>query len=74
VAISTLALLPVAIRVVWITIQRSRSKSASTSEYVFFHTQLGQYVGCLMMAMLSNTLAGLLGIAWVAMRGIEDGA
>jgi len=74
VALANLALIPVGIRVAWLAARRPWSRSYSgPSEYVFFHTQLGQYVTSFIIAMLFNTIAGLLGFPWMFMRRIQDG-
>ncbi|KAF8150756.1 hypothetical protein B0H34DRAFT_824442 [Crassisporium funariophilum] len=72
--LSTLALVSVALRIIWLAIQRYwLHPSTESQEYVFFHTQLGQYAACLLIAMIFNTVAGIIGIPWLFQRGITEG-
>ncbi|KAG2017824.1 hypothetical protein CC2G_007299 [Coprinopsis cinerea AmutBmut pab1-1] len=70
-----LALVSVALRILWLAVQcfvlRNRIKP---QEYVFFHTQLGNYAACLLIGMLFNTLAGIVAVPWLMRRGITEGA
>ncbi|KAJ3516138.1 hypothetical protein NLJ89_g1317 [Agrocybe chaxingu] len=72
--LSTLALVSVALRVIWLAIQRYWFKRIEKpQEYVFFDTQLGQYAACLIIAMMFNTIAGIIGMPWLFMRGVTEG-
>ncbi|KAJ2916631.1 hypothetical protein MD484_g3819, partial [Candolleomyces efflorescens] len=70
----TLALLSVALRLIWLAI---RSRMAGAEEkphvYMFFQTQLGNYALCLLLAMTCNTFAGILALPWLIARGITIG-
>ena len=71
----TLALLSVALRIIWLAI---RSRMAGDEEkphvYMFFQTQLGNYAVCLLLSMTFNTFAGILALPWLIARGITIGA
>lgn len=69
---STIALVSVLVRVSWLAIQRCR-KSEEVRECVFFNTQLGRYAACLIIAMVFNAIAGILGLRWFISRGITEG-
>ncbi|TFK40233.1 hypothetical protein BDQ12DRAFT_488623 [Crucibulum laeve] len=71
--LSAFALLSVVLRIIWLGIQRHWTR-AEPQEYVFFHTQLGHYAACLLIANLFNSTAGLVGITWVVNRGITEGS
>jgi len=70
------ALLSVAVRVAWlavISLLTGNSARTSPREYVFFQTQLGIYSICLLTANLLNSVAGVIGIAWLKGNGITEG-
>jgi len=72
--LSTVALISVALRVIWLAIRHFWLKSSGESqESVFFHTQLGQYAACLIISMIFNTFAGIIGIGWLVKGGITEG-
>ena len=72
--LSTLALLSVAIRAVWLLIRRHPFLTASEKrEHTFLNTHFGQYGTCLLLAMTLSTTSGIIGISWLAQRGITDG-
>jgi hypothetical protein len=70
--LSAMALISVILRVFWLAIQRCRN-AFEVREYVFFNTQLGQYAACLIIAMIFNAIAGILGLRWTLNRGITEG-
>lgn len=43
-------------------------------ECVFFQTQLGNYAACLIIGMMFNSLAGVIGMQWLWERRITEGA
>jgi len=74
--LSTLALVSVAVRVIWLAVHRLLERNhaePSPREYVFFHTQLGHYAACLLIANLCIGTAGLMGIPWLVHKGITEG-
>jgi hypothetical protein len=73
--LSTLALVSVAIRAVWLLIRRHPLLNASEKrEHIFFlNTHFGQYGTCLLLAMTLSNTGGLIGIFWLAQRGITEG-
>lgn len=72
--LSTLALLSVAIRAVWLLIRRHPFLTASEKrEHTFLNTHFGQYGTCLLLAMTLSTASGIIGISWLAQRGITEG-
>ncbi|TFK27154.1 hypothetical protein FA15DRAFT_666648 [Coprinopsis marcescibilis] len=71
----TVALVSVAARVSWLAIRSFVLRNSSKpQEYVFFNTQLGNYAGCLLIAMTVNTVAGMMSLPWLINRGITEGA
>lgn len=74
--ISTLALLSVAGRVLYLAIQRLLSSEPlpTPRAFVFFGSQLGYYAACLLLANFINCIAGLLGLPWLLNRGITEGS
>ena len=72
--LSMLAFVLVAIRAVWLLIQRHPFLTASEKrEHTFLNTQFGQYGICLLLAMTLSTTSGIIGIFWLAQRGITEG-
>jgi len=72
--LSTLALVSVAIRAVWLLIRRHPFLTASEKrEHTFLNTHIGQYGTCLLLAMTLSTTSGIIGISWLAQRGITEG-
>ncbi|KIM40010.1 hypothetical protein M413DRAFT_189985 [Hebeloma cylindrosporum] len=72
--LATVALVSVVLRVSWLAIRRTFFKSCTDArECVFFHTQLGHYAACLIIALMSNAVAGIIGIQWYFQGGIVDG-
>lgn len=71
--LSTLGLVSVALRITWLLIRRHLLPTPEGEDCVFFNTQLGQYVACLLIAMMFSTSAGIIGMAWAAQRGITQG-
>ncbi|KAG6909959.1 hypothetical protein DXG01_014228 [Tephrocybe rancida] len=73
--LSSIALVSVAVRVVWLAIiQRISPGSAKPKEYVFFNTQLGYYAACLLIGNLFTDVSGLIGLRWVMDKGITEGS
>jgi len=70
-ALSALAVASVAVRVIWLAI-RPRSGAAKPREYVFFHSQLGQYAACLLVANFFCAIAGLITLKWNIQGGINQ--
>ncbi|KAF9036172.1 hypothetical protein BJ165DRAFT_619287 [Panaeolus papilionaceus] len=71
--LSTIALVSVAIRIIYLAVQMAFGENrAQPQEYVFFNTQLGQYAACLLVAMIFNTAAGVIGFPWLLQRGITE--
>jgi len=68
----TLALLSVAFRICWLAVLH-RNATEKPREYAFFRTQLGNYAGCLLVAMTFNCGAGILALPWLLRRGISLG-
>jgi len=72
--LSTLALLSVAIRAVWLLIRRHPFLTASEKrEHTFLNTHFGRYGTCLLLAMTLSTASGIIGISWLSQRGITEG-
>lgn len=72
--LSTLALVSVAIRAVWLLIRRHPFLTASEKrELIFINTHFGQYGICLLLAMTLSATSGIIGISWLAQRGITEG-
>ncbi|KAF8907347.1 hypothetical protein CPB84DRAFT_1844044 [Gymnopilus junonius] len=70
--LSAIALASVICRVSWMAIQRC-SKPDEIRECVFFNTQLGHYAACLIIALVFNAIAGILGLRWTVEHGITEG-
>lgn len=63
-----------AIRIIYLAVQMAFGENrAQPQEYVFFNTQLGQYAACLLVAMIFNTAAGVIGFPWLLQKGITEG-
>ncbi|KAJ7454775.1 hypothetical protein FB451DRAFT_1279324 [Mycena latifolia] len=73
--LSTLALLTVAFRVIWLAIARLMSSSGDSQsrEYVFFNTVLGNYAACLLIANIITGAAGIMGLNPLLKGGIQEG-
>ncbi|KAK7032853.1 hypothetical protein R3P38DRAFT_2919289 [Favolaschia claudopus] len=73
--LSTLALLSVALRVIYLAARRffSSSSDAESREYVFFNTVLGNYAACLLMSNVVNSVAGIMGLHQLLSGGIQEG-
>ncbi|KAG6817166.1 hypothetical protein H0H87_012127 [Tephrocybe sp. NHM501043] len=72
--ISSVALVSVACRVIWLAIIQNMSPEATKpKEYVFFNTQLGYYAACLLIGNLFTDISGLIGLRWVMDKGITPG-
>lgn len=73
--LSTFALVSIAIRAVWLLIRRHLSlTSPQKREHIFFfNTHFGRYGACLLLAMTLSSISGMIGIIWLAQRGITDG-
>jgi len=72
--LSTLALVSVAIRAIWLLIGRHPFLTASEKrEHTFLNTHFGQYGTCLLLAMTLSTASGIIGISWLSQRGITEG-
>ncbi|KAF9561964.1 hypothetical protein CPC08DRAFT_399176 [Agrocybe pediades] len=71
--ISVVAIASVIMRITWMAIRRCMQDKAESQECVFFNTQLGRYAACLVIAMVFNSIAGIIGLQWVVSRGITDG-
>ncbi|KAF5359541.1 hypothetical protein D9756_003319 [Leucocoprinus leucothites] len=73
--LSAVALLSVALRVIWLAIRKLwRSDELESQEYIFFRTQLGNYAACLLLGNMMNSAAGLMGLPWLVEKGITDGS
>ncbi|KAJ7914930.1 hypothetical protein B0H13DRAFT_2001699 [Mycena leptocephala] len=74
--LSALALLSVALRVIWLALRRyfSDSSDAQSSEYVFFNTVLGNYAACLLISNIINSIAGVMGLKQLMSGGIQEGS
>ena len=73
--LSTLALFTIIVRVVWLAVLRFYKQNISqTKEYVFFHTQLGYYAACLLVANMFSSAAGVMGVPYLVQRYIQQGA
>ncbi|KIY66534.1 hypothetical protein CYLTODRAFT_455276 [Cylindrobasidium torrendii FP15055 ss-10] len=71
--LSTAALLSIVARVVWLACLRLYNRNITkTREYVFFQTQLGYYAACLLMANMSTSTAGLMGLPFLAQRAVVE--
>ncbi|KAF8968025.1 hypothetical protein BDZ97DRAFT_448138 [Flammula alnicola] len=73
--LSTIALISVILRTTWLAIRRRWCKSLSdeAQESVFFHTQLGNYASCLIIALMFTTISGIIGFQWLFHRGVSEG-
>lgn len=72
--LSSVALLSVALRVLWLAIRKLWKVDAFESqEYIFFQTQLGNYAACLLVGDMMSSTAGLMGLPWLLQKGITDG-
>ena len=72
--LSTLALVSVAIRAVWLLTRRHPFLTASERrEHTFLNTHIGRYGTCLLFAMTLSTTSGIIGMSWLAQRGITEG-
>ncbi|KAF9046848.1 hypothetical protein BDZ89DRAFT_1127304 [Hymenopellis radicata] len=73
--LATLALFSITVRVIWLAILRLYKRNITqTREYVFFHTQLGYYAACLLIANMFSSAAGLMGLPYLFKRGITEDA
>lgn len=72
--LSTVALASIALRVIWLAVLHMFNRSkVQPRECVFFHTQLGNYAACLLIADGLNGLAGMIGVSQLVHRGIAEG-
>lgn len=72
--LSVLALVSVAVRVIWLFArQKLFPESAKPQEHVFFNTQLGYYATCLLVANAFVDVAGMIGLRWLLDKGITEG-
>ncbi|KAF5367164.1 hypothetical protein D9758_004004 [Tetrapyrgos nigripes] len=69
--LSTLALSCIFIRVLCLAGLRLLGHDVAPS---FFNTQLGYYAACLLIANMINGVAGLMGLPWLAHKGITENA
>jgi hypothetical protein len=74
--LSALALLSVALRVIFLALRRffSSSPNADSREYVFFNTVLGNYAACLLISNIINSIAGIMGLKQLLNGGIQEGS
>lgn len=72
--LSTLALLSVAFRIIWLAFHPLCRFDAQKPEYIFFNSQLGRYAVCLLLANLFAEVSGLIGMHWLSQRGITNGS
>lgn len=76
-ALAILCTLAIVSVIVWIAtlglLKKTKGSSASSSTCLFFNTQLGNYCACLLVAMMVNSAAGMLGVPWVISKGITEG-
>lgn len=72
--LSAVALVSVALRVVWFAIRKLwRPDALESQESTFFRTQLGNYAACLLFGDAMTSTAGLMGFPWMLQKGITDG-
>lgn len=71
--LSVIALTSVILRIAWMALRRCMQNKAESQECVFFNTQLGRYAACLVLAMVFNSVAGIIGLQWFVSRGITEG-
>ncbi|KAJ6466616.1 hypothetical protein C8R47DRAFT_1234958 [Mycena vitilis] len=73
--LSALALLSVALRVIWLALRRlfSGASDSQSREYVFFNTVLGNYAACLLISNIINSIAGVMGLRQLMNGGIQEG-
>ncbi|KAJ7242799.1 hypothetical protein B0H12DRAFT_1236673 [Mycena haematopus] len=73
--LSALALLSVALRVIFLAVRRffSSLPERDSREYVFFNTVLGNYAVCLLISNIINSIAGIMGLDQLMHRGIQEG-
>lgn len=73
--LSTLTLLSVALRAVWLPIRRHLLLTATPKQehIVFFNTHFGRYGACLLLAIALSTTGGIIGIFWLHRQGIAEG-
>ncbi|KAJ7183162.1 hypothetical protein C8R46DRAFT_854457, partial [Mycena filopes] len=73
--LSSLALLSVASRVIWLALRRffSNNSDPQSREYVFFNTVLGNYAACLLISNMIIGGAGLIGMHQLMVGGIQEG-
>ncbi|KAJ7746652.1 hypothetical protein B0H16DRAFT_1375950 [Mycena metata] len=73
--LSSLALLSVASRVIWLALRRffSKNPEPQTREYVFFNTVLGNYAACLLISNMVIGAAGMMGLRQLMAGGIQEG-
>jgi len=74
--LSALALLSVALRVIWLALRRflSGSSDAPPREYVLLNTVLGNYAACLLISNIVNSIAGIMGLKQLLSGGIQEGS
>jgi hypothetical protein len=72
--LSAVALLSVALRVLSLAFWKIwRPDGVKSRDYIFFQSQLGNYVACLLVGNMMNSTAGLMGLPWLVRKGITDG-
>ncbi|KAF9470914.1 hypothetical protein BDN70DRAFT_888629 [Pholiota conissans] len=73
--LSALALASVLLRAAWLAIRLIWFNNSPTQvqEVVFFQTQLGSYASCLIIGLMLNSVAGIIGFQWLLQRGVTDG-
>lgn len=76
-ALAILCTLAIVSVIAWIAalgvLRKMKGSTASSSTCLFFNTQLGNYCACLLVAMMINSAAGMLGVPWLISRGITVG-
>lgn len=73
--VSTFALVSLALRMIWFSLKPllQRGSLQPSREHIFFHTQIGLYAVCLLTGNFFSSFAGVIGIIWVANKGITEG-
>ena len=73
--LSTISLLLVLLRIAWISghVAIQKKLEVGLSREMFFKTQLGMYVTCLLASNLLSSISGIMGMNWVASKEISGG-
>jgi hypothetical protein len=74
--LSVTALILVALRVIWLATGRwlnLESFRKLARESIFFKTRMGMYAGCILIGNLFSSIAGVIGVYWLAQRRVMAG-